>query len=379
MKKLDVIVNNKILSVYLAVVFIVLMSASLSKKIYYNWDLIPYVAIALSIEGSENIQKGTYDLIERSISRPQFQNLFSSEYRRDMYENENNFLQQLPYYKTKPLYTYSIFLIGKTGVNYVLAITFISIFSYIALSIVIYLWLSEQFKPIYSLVFFIIICSAPPLQNLATLSTPDAFSTALLISSFYLLLEKKRVFIGGLFLVASIYSRMDNVLISTAVFMVYYGYSERKNIPVKITAFFLISSVLSYFLIQNYAEMYPWRIFVEHSVMGRIHSPADHLSTFTLTDYVGIVLHPKNFSSYLACTFLFGISSILFMKIKKVSVIEKTDAVIITLMSLYVCLRWVMLPDLSSRYFTGIMVLFVILGLRVLLAYEPKLSFLKKV
>ena len=112
--------NEKLLIGYyflfvLAIVLIGIMKPAL------NWDMLGYVASAkhFEIDNPTELHSFVFSNLKNYVSPDMYFSLTDrgSQYRIDMATNPDLFYQQLPFYEIRPVYTFSILLMTKLGLN----------------------------------------------------------------------------------------------------------------------------------------------------------------------------------------------------------------------------------------------------------------------
>ena len=188
-----------------------LVSAALISGIYatwfaqrplYNWEILPYVAIALLDAGQPPIpsrRKPTTSsktqlqwngmnfcwavLNTTKILTPggQITGTWSPT-------NSKIFANQLPFYTVKPVYPALMSLFVRAEINPVTATMIISGAAYAAICFLLYVWISRWLNPAISLIITALLSLNPVLTPLAQLATPDALSVfVLLLGTFFVL------------------------------------------------------------------------------------------------------------------------------------------------------------------------------------------------
>jgi hypothetical protein len=104
-------INKLSLCIYFTLLMLVCLYAY--KRPEYNWDMLPYMAIALQhdMHDPKAIHDSVYALAGRMVPSPEFRELTDGglAYRRKMAGNAWEFQSQLPYYVVKPLYTRQVY------------------------------------------------------------------------------------------------------------------------------------------------------------------------------------------------------------------------------------------------------------------------------
>lgn len=294
------IINLKLVFLFIYLAYVLLLSLSAFFKPLYNWDMIPYVAVVLSLEqpDKQTIHRMTYEQIKQSIPPQAYANNTASSYQKEMATNYEYFSQQLPFYQIRPLYTSLIYLMYKTGINIVTAIIMISIFSSIFMSIIILRWLLNYLDSFYAYLFSFLIIHSTGILQIAQAFTPDALSAAILILSIYVLTQRQ-VYFAGLLLVLAIFARTDNIILValTLSYLRFFALNQYRINWIEYISFMLLS-VCSYLSINYFANNYGWATIFHHTLIGLIHNPADYHPTVTWSDYLR-VLKQNGFETFL--------------------------------------------------------------------------------
>ena len=130
------------------------------KRPLYNWDLLPYSALILKMDGydekkafaytfeaaKKNIPPGAYYLLTDSMNA----------YRYKLANNDQAFNEQLPFYVVKPLYTFLAYLAYKAGFS-LLQATFDPFFYFLLIDRSFTLLLAKSVSPFVHFIFSFVI------------------------------------------------------------------------------------------------------------------------------------------------------------------------------------------------------------------------------
>ena len=139
--------RSRLIGLVLAALISGIYATWFAQKPLYNWDMIPYVAIALLDAGqpADTLREKTYDIIKNSTAAEAHEFLLGgSIYKKDTYNrgadyrymvaNDSKiFADQLPLYTVKPVYPALMSLLYRVGVNPVRASIAISGAAYAAI------------------------------------------------------------------------------------------------------------------------------------------------------------------------------------------------------------------------------------------------------
>jgi len=304
--------NRVYLLIYLSYLVIATLYAVFNP--FYTWDMIPYSAVVLSIEESDEkiLHQMTYEAVKQSIPAEAYANQTATAYQKEMEQNELYFNQQLPFYKIRPLYTSLAYLVHKTGFNLVTAIVIISALSSLFMSILILRWLLDYLDTFYAYLFSFLIIHSTGIIQIARVFTPDALSAAILIGAMYVLIQK-RVYFACFLLVLAIFARTDNIIF-VLIALTYLSFFSVKayRLNWRASLFFVVLSALSYLSINHLANNYGWATLFHHTLIHLINNPADYHPNVTWVDYLRVLkqnafeafLWVNSFFVFLLCAFI---------------------------------------------------------------------------
>jgi len=272
----------------IAVIFVCFYSFRLP---HYNWDRIAYAACTLSLENNDPqwVHEQAYKTVAQSVPPQRYNELVSAMPR--LASDPQAFSAKLKFFYTRPLYILLIYSLYQAGIPLVQAMASVSIAGFIIIAFLILIWLSRYFSGsslgFLALLFLLVV----QVRDLAMIQTPDAVSVALVLMSFYFILECRRGVAGLTILVISILFRFENLLLllMMTVYLTYFAPS-RHAIKKKDCLIFLAVSGFMYF-IQNYLSAgIRWQHMFNNAYVNR----GDHFippdTPIHLTDYLSVVL-----------------------------------------------------------------------------------------
>ncbi|HTV84669.1 MAG TPA: hypothetical protein VME63_04655 [Dyella sp.] len=249
------------------------------KKPYYNWDMIGYVAAALSADGHRGADLNTaaYGMVKSEVGAPTFDRLVQQDdYRRTVYRDPVSLQQQLPFYRIRVLYVGLIRLMHAAGVNDAKSTYLISAV-FAALSVV---WLAligrETGTPIAALP---LVVAFSGLLDVARLSTPDAMACFFALLSVYALIRQSVL----VFVVAAILPlvRTEFLLLSLLIFAHAFIYGKRK--------YALMAAAVScalYWIVMKASGNDGWLVLFNFSLIHKTAYPAQRIVSHDLIDYL---------------------------------------------------------------------------------------------
>jgi len=255
----------------LAALMSTVYAAWFAQRPLYNWDLIPYVAVALLDAGqpADSVRQKTYEIIERSTPPDSHEFLFGgSEYKQDTYNrgadyrymvahDSKIFADQLPLYTVKPAYPALMSLLVRARVNPVTAAYLISGVAYAAICFLFYVWFSRWLNPVLSLLITSLLSLNPILVQLAQLATPDSLSVLLLLLGTFLAVEVRNLAAGVTIFILSILVRPENIMY-VFIFSVYLLIIKRMVIINSLIALGLAFGI--YFFQTRISHNYGWAV-----------------------------------------------------------------------------------------------------------------------
>lgn len=228
---------------------------AINYKPAYNWDILPYMALALShtVEDKDSVHSKVYNIIKEGQQRGEVTNgTFGNftqriPYRVQCYENADKFNAQLFYYRTKPLYNLLVLGLYTTGVPLIQATIIPSVVACFFILLVLYAWMSLYTNRFMAAVVALLVALLPVFSELQNTSSPDALSAMFVLTAMHLLFAGKHK--GWLFLclVFAILTRIDNFIFAVA--MLYAVFKPARNKLIFITAGFIFAAIVAILVI----------------------------------------------------------------------------------------------------------------------------------
>jgi hypothetical protein len=265
------------------------------KKAEYNWDMLPYMAVILQYDGNTDIEKihgEVYSIAKQSVSENAFDKLVdsTSAYRKSVFNNSAEFSLQLPFYVVKPLYTGLCYLFYKCGVSLPKATILPSVISFFLISLILFSWIRKYYTRVGACIFSTLLMLSPFMLQAAKLATPDLLSAILLLSAIYSYLEKKHFNLAALFLLLSIFARLDNVIpVAIITLLIIYIENRTGSMPVWKYILFTVSVLASYLLVSWQAHKFGWSVFYYPDFASHLNPYYDIHSQFSLSGYFNLL------------------------------------------------------------------------------------------
>lgn len=363
---------------------LILVAIHSFKKPEYNWDILPYMALVLKADNTniDAVHRLTYIAAQQNLPAPTYKNLTdtSNAYRKKMSEDSDAFNNQLPFYVIKPLYISFAYAFYKVGFSLPASTVLPSIFSYLLIGLLLLYWLKKYLSIFFSSSVSLLVMLSSPMLEIAKLSTPDALSAFLLLSSFYFVLEKQNKMFMFILMIASIFTRVDNLITCVAIIglLAFFNKPLKKQSIIQYGSMALIL-FLCYFLITASTASYGWSMFYNNLSSHHTSSANGFHSAFILKDYLHILyanlLHGLYYSNIII--FLVMILS-LFIKRPPASLKNiNFDQLFSLLIVLIIIAKFILYPDMSDRYYIPFYLVAVILIIRMM-AGKEEIPFPKK-
>ncbi|GGA31266.1 hypothetical protein GCM10010981_20420 [Dyella nitratireducens] len=262
------------------------------KKPDNNWDLIGYVAVALSADGyrGARLNEETYATLQKGVDADTFQNLTTGPYRETVFKDPSSLAQQLPFYRIRVLYVGLIRLVHAMGADYLRSAYIVSA-TFAALSVLLLAVISRQAgAPLIAVPLVVLFVG---LLDVARLSTPDAMACFFSLLTMYGLARKTAL----VFVVASLLPliRTDFLLLSLLVLGYTFVTGKRMH---SVAA--LVVAVVLYLLVTRMCGAYGWLTLFNMSLISKTPYPASLVPSHVIGDYLrpyistayGFTMHP---------------------------------------------------------------------------------------
>ncbi|MGN6166457.1 MAG: hypothetical protein ACTHOF_18140 [Flavisolibacter sp.] len=336
------------------------------KKPFYNWDLLPYTALVLKMDhyNAKQAHDLAYQFAKENIPAKNFQQLTDSthSYRNSMYNDAEAFNGQLPFYVVKPLYTTLIYLFYKSGIDLPHATLFPSLLAYLLIGLLLFHWLSRYLSQVATCIVALLVMISPPLIEVAKTSSPDCLSAFCLFASFYFIIEKPFLKIAFVFMMISVFVRLDNILTCLLILSVIF-FSKRWDRKISFSNFFfmILSLLAVYIFISSMANQYGWSIFFYNNFASRLHPVYGSGEHFSLKSYGRVMYeHLLNGIKHSYITIFMTLLVLIFSKVSNLKNIS-FNHLFALLIPLILLLRFILYPDISDRFYIAFYLIIIIL------------------
>jgi hypothetical protein len=278
----------------LMLVFMVFTVKQVNNHRTYNWDLLGYVAVLNGYQTADpvSIHQNSYRQVGERITADAYRLLTQDiepdergprNYRADMASDAAHFAQMLPFYRIRPFYTGSLWLLTKMGAHPVDSVYLLNFFSLSLFITILFLWLKQLLSLWKATFLSILLTLGLQTVSVAKLAGPDLFSAAWLLLGFYYLIQSKRMYCGLLLIFLSIGIRTDNILLlfSTLLMLVLY-----QRLVWTAAGSIAAAGFLLYLSINYFAGNYGWWTVFYFTFIYSVNTPADTTPPFSAMVYL---------------------------------------------------------------------------------------------
>jgi len=333
---------------YLLVLFCIAYIFFLNHKKKTYWDAIPYMGAVLAIDQKENIKvhENTYQILKESTSKEEQQKLIDGHpFCKSIYDHQNYFTQQLPFFQVKFLYVCSSYILYKIGVPLYDALFLVVLLSSIFIIIIVYYWLKKYLGNALSLLFCVLLFFSWFNVRSFVISSPDALAGLFFIAAVYYYLEQNKLNLTYLFLFLAALTRPDYLFFIVCFYSVSYLNSKEK--PSIFSTIITLATMASVFAISSIYDYKGWQMFYR-SFVDLTVSPQTIAGKFSVEVYLTGLLNGVKLSLSHWSTFLFlSILLVPFIFLKKLSATEK---IIFLSLLMSVVIRFFIHPWLEERF-----------------------------
>jgi hypothetical protein len=253
---------------------------------YYDWDLAAYAGCAIATHESSPtaIHTGTYAVLHRELPGDAYTEIVSaSDFRRDVAQNPEHFVQQLRFYQIRPLYIRALSTLHLSGIGYVAAAQILSIAAFAGIGVLLFMWTRPSVGDRTPAICVTLLLFTPVLFTSARTGSPDALSAFVVLLGTYLLVERQRAVFGVVLLLISLFIRTDNIL----YLIVLFGCRALLARPLRLRAYWISAALLAITCVAsiNHVEhSYSWSMLMQNTETP-VTNPAEIAPDFSVHDY----------------------------------------------------------------------------------------------
>ncbi|MGE4219777.1 MAG: hypothetical protein AB7G39_10045 [Alphaproteobacteria bacterium] len=335
-------------------------AAALIQHPKYNWDVIGYTAAALSWAGLEGpaLHAETFERVRAFVPARPFKELTEPDweygYRRAVYADPEALRQQVPWYSVKPAFVALAAAVAALGPGLPAAAHLVSAAGGIGALIVLALWARRRL----SVAAATLVCLAAVLSGLheaARLPTPDALSILCILAGCWLF-AAGRGHTALAVLTGAIAIRPDNVLF-LGLFALYAAVAAPA--PFRLSRVAAAAAILGggtlYLTVKAATGYYGQTTILVHGFIGALPYPATTPVAFGLDEYREVMAYrlPQAMRSDLDEVLRAVLGLALPLLTRRLDATVRMHAGLAAVAAAYVVLHFLLLPDLSVRFFAG--------------------------
>ena len=260
----------------------------------YSSDEFQYMANAVAMHGAHapeihatvyreiyaGVPKNILDHLLGKDAGEITQTLSFRERERDPYR----FAEFLPCFAVRPIFNELVYALHYGfGISLLRATVIIPVLSYWCMGWIALIWIWRYTGPAIAALITSLLMIAPPVWDLARSTTPDAFSSAVLLLGLFLVLEKRWIAPGLAVLLTAVYIRTDNFLLVLCVLA--YLALRKKQIDIPKAAVLGTVAVASVFVINHFAGDYGPAMLYYRAFVAIPLAPGELTPHFGLHDY----------------------------------------------------------------------------------------------
>jgi hypothetical protein len=361
--------NRLVLLAYLIFIFLIALYAF--KRPYYNWDMLPYMAVVIGYDHKDPnfVHDTVYEIVKKQLPALTYNQLMDGglEFRKSVAKNSNEFYAQMPFYSVKPLYTGMLYFFYKAGVPLIQATILPSFIAYVLIGFLLIFWIKRYMQFYLALTISSFTMLSAPMWDIVRNSSPDCLSAFLLLSAMYFILERKSLVLAFLFLLLSIFARLDN-LIPSIFFISLLTFSNNSVYKVSAKKYLLMILFISLcYLGITFTNHQPgWNILYYPTFLKSLNLTYSHPSEIHLNDYLALSISHIMTGLFFSHLLLFLVLALLTLvgkpplQFRKLSFDQLFLCTIIAIM----IVRFVLDPVIADRFYVAYYLCILILLIR---------------
>lgn len=315
----------------------------------HNWDLIPYVASAISLNNGdiEVVHVQAYEDVRDNVDQTSYAKLITGDFREAVNSSPDSLRQLLPLYKIKFGYIYLIEKFHGIFGSYTSAAHAISYIFCLLCIPVIYVLISDLKVPVY---FSPIIIFGSGIVLLGRYATPDSGGLFFGVLAYLFFLRGMNKSLGFA-LALSMTFRPDMIVLACVFFVVgLKRYSYKSFFSIMLLP--LLCWLFIRYSYQSYGHLEFFNISLIH---GTPYPELMKISTRAY-DYIRPYMHGVVYMLLSPYSILYLLVFVMFYKIKKfysenfLSLNQKVVE-IVSITTIYFFIRFLLYPNYDERYF----------------------------
>lgn len=343
----------------------------LFKNPTYNFDMLGYMALVARMDNAQTIEEIhhlTYSSARQNVPPEEYKKLTeSAAYRKTFETDPSAFKKILPNYIVKPLYTRFCWLFYKSGVTLPLATVLPSLVGYLVLGLFLFHWISKYLHTAVAFLATGLLMYSTIITAIARLSTPDSLSALFLVLATYFILERRNIGLMFFFFLLSILTRIDNVITCFFIISFFTFVRKWKYISIKQYSVMVTILVVTYVLVILPVTQFGWSIFYYSQYARHIDYTRDFDQPVTFSSYFSL-LYSKLVTAFVSTHFTFFafLGLLAFIRNKLTWKNLTLDQAFLLVLLTIGAFKFILLPDLSDRFYLGFYLVIIMLLIRKL-------------
>lgn len=335
------------------------------------------MAMIIKMDQSADISKLhsiTYETAKLEVPADKYNLLVdASEYRNKFATDASRFEKVLPIFIVKPLYVFSCSLLHKSGISLTKSTVLPSIIAYFFIGLFLLYWSRRYLKTWLAFAISLFIMYTGLMLNMARLSTPDCLSGLFLFMSCYFILEKRNIPLMVVLFLLAILTRLDNVIFCFAAIAFLTFIPHQKLLTRKQFVLLTLLFGLIYIGVVSLTFQFGWDLSYYSQYSRHIDFSSDFDQPSSLSRHFALMYSKLITMLYSFHFMLFMALSILLLGTAYATSRRLNfDHSFLLLFIGLIAFRFLLLPDLSDRFYFWIyLVVFILLMKEVVKTGKP--------
>jgi hypothetical protein len=366
----------RVVAILIYFTLVVILCFLINKKRHYDFDQMMYAACAIENKdmSAGDLHYKTYELVRRDLGDAYFKRFTDSSnyYRKMVFESADNFYSQLPLYKIKYLYVAMLRTGWHFNISPFLFSTLLNVFCFVVLAMLVFYVLAKKIGFMLGAFFATSIILMPAVLEVATYNSPDLLTGLLFFSATVMLMRNRfSRYISILLFCLLVLTRPENIVF-VSCFCLLALICKDKNYDLKFILPLLILCWIAYCVLTELVQPYPYSILYRHSFSGYIPDLQNAESGLSIREYsYGLrFLFNSIFHSGFAMIVLF--LGLIFFRSSKNT--DRSILLISASILLSLVLRCLLFPDVTMRFYSGPLLVTLVLFLRSYFIKKVQLS-----
>jgi hypothetical protein len=339
---------------------------------FYNWDVLPYVAIARSYGAASaaDAHRDAYALVQAAVSPKIYRGLVMDDppYRATLARDPALFAQVLPFYRVKPLFPFLLHLGERAGIDPVRGGVWLSRLAYLGIAVLLWWWCAPRLPAAVTALCVPILLTSGFVLRLPCWFSPDALSTlAMLAATILIVADRTRA--GWLTMAFAVAVRPDNVIFLAllGLWSLWHRPQDRVSVVMAMGAGLVVQLVES-----RAAAGYGWKLLFHNAMVERLLRPAEFQPSLDFSGYLAVYakqLLPDVVSDVMMASMAIAVAAAVLHR--RWSSPDAPWTGILTITPVYMVLHWLVHPiDKDRTLAFGYLV--VVCGVLALTALRPR-------